>query len=82
MLPLRLRVSAEAVSTISTAVKIELIVSRKSCMLGCILYMIIDIDVLLGSIVYKYYNVFMLFERLSRVKAATMQLPCASDINI
>ena len=82
MLPLRLRVSAEAISTISTAVKIELIVSQKSYMLDSILYKIIDIDVLLGSNIYKYYNVFMLFERFSRVKDATKQLPCSSDINI
>ena len=53
-------------------------------MLDYSLYMIIDIDVPLSSHFYQHLQRahLMLLERFSREEFATVQLPCASDINI
>ena len=60
-------------------VKITLIVSRKFLRLGCSLCKIIDIDAPSGRDADKCYDVLMLFERFSHVKAATGQLPLVYD---
>ena len=81
MLPLCSEILAEAISMIVLELfLLELIVSRKA---GCWTVVCIRLLTFPSAAVFiNIYNVLMLFERSSREEVATVQLPCASDINI